>query len=120
MTRHRSVHTLLGTLFATAALVALVAPPASARIVERETFHDEFSGTNDNFCDAGIAVDFAGNRRRPLPGQLARPRLAWTSTSRRPPSSTSSPPPNGLTATDIQPNTINKDLSLVDDPEPAP
>ena len=24
--------------------------------------------------------------------------------------------PNGMTATDIQPNTINKDLSLVDDP----
>ena len=58
MTRHRSIHTLLGTVFATAALVALVAPPASARIVEKESFHDEFSGTNDNFCGAGIAVDF--------------------------------------------------------------
>ena len=58
MTPHRSVHTLLGTLTATAALVALVAPPASARIIERDSFHDEFSGTNDNFCDAGIAVDF--------------------------------------------------------------
>ena len=59
MTRHRSIHTLLGTVFATAALVALVAPPASARIVEKETFHDEFSGTIDDFCGAGIAVDFA-------------------------------------------------------------
>ena len=58
MTSHHSIHTLLGTVFATAALLALVAPPASAGIIEKESFHDEFSGTNENFCDAGIAVDF--------------------------------------------------------------
>ena len=76
MTRHRSIHTLLGTVFATAALVALVAPPASARIVEKESFHDEFSGTIEDFCGAGISVDFAGDRRRAVPGQLARARRA--------------------------------------------
>ncbi len=27
-------------------------------IIEKESFHDEFTGTNRNFCDAGIAVDF--------------------------------------------------------------
>ena len=115
MTRHRSVHTLLGTLTATAALVALVAPPASARIVERDAIHDEFSGTNENFCDAGIAVQFAGtvdgryqfNSRGPGGPDyyLEKTTVVNVFTA-----------PNGMTATDIQPNTINKDLSLVDDP----
>ena len=115
MTRHRSTHTLLGTVIATAALVALVAPPASARIVEKESFHDEFSGTNDNFCDAGIAVDFEAtvdgryqfNSRGPGGPDFLLEKTTVVNVFTA---------PNGMTATDIQPNTINKDLSLVDDP----
>ena len=116
MTRHRSIHTLLGTVFATAGLLALVAPPASAGIIEKESFHDEFSGTNENFCDAGIAVDFEAtvdgryqvNSRGPGGPDyfLEKTTVVNVFTA-----------PNGMTATDIQPNTIDKDLSLVDDPE---
>jgi hypothetical protein len=116
MTRHRSIHSLLGTAFATAALVALVAPPASARIVERDSFHDEFSGTNDNFCDAGIAVDFEAtvdgryqvNSRGPGGPDyfLEKTTVVNVFTA-----------PNGMTATDIQPNTINKDLSITENPD---
>jgi hypothetical protein len=110
MTRHRT-HTLLGTLIATAALVALVAPPASARIVERETFHDEFSGTNLDFCGTGMSVAFAGtvdgryqvNSRGPggFDYFVEKTTVVNVFTA-----------PNGMTATDIQPNTINKDLSI--------
>jgi hypothetical protein len=114
MTRHRT-HTLLGTLIATAALVALVAPPASARIVERVDIDDHFVGTNGDFCGTGLAVDFDAtitgryqvNSRGPGGPDyyLEKTTVVNVFTA-----------PNGMTATDIQPNTINKDLSLVDDP----
>jgi hypothetical protein len=116
MTRHRTVHTLLGTSIATAALVALVAPPASARIVEREVFHDDFSGTNEDFCGTGMPVDFEGtidgryqaNSRGPggLDYVVEKTTVVNVFTA-----------PNGMTATDIQPNTINKDLSLTENPD---
>ena len=61
MTRHRSISTILGTLAIAAGLVMTFASPASARIVEREVFHDEFSGTIEDFCDVeGLDVDFEG------------------------------------------------------------
>jgi len=114
MTRHRSIHTLLGTVFATVALVALVAPPASARIVFREVFHDDFSFTDDNFCGEGLVVDIAGtvdghfqlNDRGPggLDFGLEKTTVQQTLTDEA----------TGLSVTDIQPNTINKDLSVVD------
>jgi hypothetical protein len=116
MTRHRSIHTLLGTVFATAALVALVAPPASARIVEREVFHDDFSGTDLDFCGSGLAVSFAGtidgryqvNSRGPggFDYFVEKTTVVNVYTA-----------PNGMTATDIQPNTINKDLSITANPD---
>jgi hypothetical protein len=114
MTRHRSIHTLLGTVFATTAMVALIAPPASARIVEKESFHDEFSFTDDNFCGAGLAVDIVGtvdgrfqlNSRGPggLDFGVEKTTVKQTLTDKA----------TGLSVFDIQPNTINKDLSLVD------
>jgi hypothetical protein len=115
MTIHRSVHTLLGTLTATAALVALVAPPASASIVESGPIHETPSGTIENFCGAAITVAFAAtvdgryqvNSRGPGGPDyyLQKTTVVTVYTG-----------PLGETATDIQPNTINKDLSLVDDP----
>ncbi len=114
MTRHHSASTLLGTLIAAAALVALAAPPASARIVEKVTFHDEFSGTDEDFCGAGLAVDFAGtvdgrfqvNSRGPggFDYFVEKTSVVQVFTDQA----------TGLTATDIQPNTINKDLSITD------
>ena len=119
MTRHRSTSTLLGTLIASTALVALVAPPASASIIDKGTFHDEFSVTIDEFCGAGIAVDFAGtidgrfqvNSRGPGGPDyfLEQTTVVNVYTDQA----------TGQTATDIQPNTINKDLTLTDNPTTA-
>ncbi|GAA1055269.1 hypothetical protein GCM10017608_30920 [Agromyces luteolus] len=65
-------------LVAAAAAVAfaatvIAAPPASARPIERGTFVDGFSMTDENFCDAGIVVEieavqevrFLFNTRKP-------------------------------------------------------
>jgi len=113
MTTHRSVHALLGTLTATAALVALVAPPASARIVEKETFHEEPSGTITNFCEAGIDVAFSATVYGRYQANSRGPGSPWFYLEKTTVVTTYTAP-NGLTATDIQPNTINKDLSVVD------
>ena len=103
-------------MFATAALVALAAPPASAGIIEKESFHEEPSGTITDFCGAGIDVGFAAtvdgryqvNSRGPGGPDyfLEKTTVVNVFTA-----------PNGMTAADIQPNTINEDLGLVDDPE---
>src|SRR5688500_16847548 len=115
MTRHRSATTLLGTLIASAALVALAAPPASASIVDSERFHDEFGDTDPNFCDSGLAVDFEVtvdgrfqvNSRGPGgPDYFLEKTTAQVVYVDQ---------LSGQTATDIQPNTINKDLHLTDD-----
>lgn len=55
------------------ALSALAAAPASARPLDSGTFIDEWSFTDDNFCDAGITVELDGvdegryllNQRKP-------------------------------------------------------
>lgn len=113
MTRHRMLRTLLGTLTA-AALVTSVAAPAQARIVEKEKFHDDFAFTDVDFCGEGLAVDIVGtvdgrfqfNTRGPgSPGYgLEKTTVFQTLTDQA----------TGLSVTDIQPNTINKDLSVVD------
>ena len=114
MTRHRTASTLLGTLILAAAMVATFAPPASAGIVDSGTFHDEFSFTDQDFCGAGITVDGEGTadgRFRVTtrsPGgfdyYLENVRVEVVFTDRA----------TGLSVTDIQPNTLGKDQSLVD------
>lgn len=42
------------------ALSVLAAPPATARPVDSGTFIDEWSFTDENFCDAGITVELVG------------------------------------------------------------
>jgi hypothetical protein len=117
VTRHRTASTLLGTFVLTAGLVATFAAPASARIVDRDTFHDEFSGTIDDFCGTGLAVDFdftvdgrfqANDRGPGGPDYfLEKTTVVVVYTDQL----------TLQTATDIQPNTINKDLHLTDDPD---
>jgi hypothetical protein len=114
MTRHRTLSTLLGTVALTTGLVIALAAPASARIVDGERYHDEFSGTNDNFCDTGMAVDFEVtidgrfqvNSRGPGGPDyfLSKDTVVVVYTDQA----------TGQHATDIQPNTINKDLKLTD------
>jgi hypothetical protein len=105
---------LLGTLALATGLVTTLVSPASARIVEKESFHEEFSFTDDNFCGEGLVVDIMGtvdgrfqlNSRGPggLDFGVEKTTVKQTLTDRA----------TGLSVTDIQPNTINKDLSVVD------
>ena len=115
MTTHRSVHALLGTLTTTAALVALVAPPASARIVESGTFHDEFSDTIKKFCGVrGLTVDVEGvvdgkftvNSRGGGKFDYYQEHVSVTSVY--------TDQVTGQTATDVQPNTVGKDQAITD------
>jgi hypothetical protein len=113
MTRRATTSILLGTLTAVAS-VAMLSAPASARIVDGEKFHDEFGDTDDNFCDAGLAVDFEVtldgrfkvNSRGPGGPdyfmQKTRAVVEYTDQA------------TGKHATDIQPNTLDKDLHLTD------
>ena len=115
MTRHRTVSTILGTLVIAAGLVMTFASPASARIVEKEVFHDEFSGTIEDFCDVdGLDVDFEGtvdgrfqvNDRGPggFDFFMEKTTVVQVFTDQA----------TGQQVTDIQPNTIDKDLSITD------
>lgn len=110
----RFVRTILGTLIVASSLTMTVGSPASARIVEKGSFHDEFSDTDDNFCDAGLSVDFHAtvdgryqiNTRGPrsLGYYLEHVSVVNVFTDRA----------TGQIATDIQPNTVGKDLSITD------
>jgi hypothetical protein len=114
MTRHRTISTLLGTFALTAGLVTGFASPASARIVDAGPIHDEFTFTDPDFCGTGMAVDLAGtvdgryqvnSRRSGGPEYyLEKTTVVVVYTDQA----------SGQQATDIQPNTINKDLHLTD------
>lgn len=104
----------LATAIIACSLTMTLAAPAAARIVEAGTFHDEFFGTNENFCDAGLAVDFAatvdGRYRVHTRGPdgigyyVENVRVVNVFTDRA----------TGQTATQIQPNTLGKDQSITD------
>ncbi|ANH39812.1 hypothetical protein I601_3406 [Nocardioides dokdonensis FR1436] len=110
-----SARTILSTLMIASSLAIAWAPQASARVVERGTFHDEFSGVNENFCDAGLSVGFDAvvdgryqvNKRGPRGSEyyLEHVKVVNVLTDQA----------TGQTATDIQPNTIGKDLRITDD-----
>jgi hypothetical protein len=59
MTTPPLLRALLGVLIA-CTLVAVAGAPASAKVVERESFQDDFSFVDDDFCGAGIAVQVEG------------------------------------------------------------
>jgi hypothetical protein len=60
MTRRPSRTLRLGAILALAATAAVVvAAAASAGKVVRETIHEEFQFVDENFCDAGLAVEVA-------------------------------------------------------------
>ena len=114
MTRHRIARNTLGTLVAATAVVSMVAGPASARIVEREVFHDEFSFTDDNFCGEGLVVDVAGTVDGRFQFNSRGPGSLGFGVDKSTVHQTFTDQATGLSVTDIQPNTINKDLSVVD------
>ena len=110
----RFVRAILGTLIVASSLTMTVGSPASARIVESGTFHDEFSDTIENFCGAGLTVDldttvdgrYQVNTRGPgsLGYYLENVSVLNVFTDQA----------TGQTATDLQPNTVGKDLSITD------
>ncbi|MBF4761531.1 hypothetical protein ISU07_00195 [Nocardioides islandensis] len=115
MTRHRSARTTLGILVTTAAVVALTGSPASARIIDGDSFDDHITGTNTNFCgvagldatfDVTVTGRFKVNER--APGGAAyyfeKRRVVNVLTD----------PATGWTVTDISPNILDKDHSIVD------
>ena len=114
MGRKQTVRAILGTLVVASSLAMAVGPPASARIVERGSFHDEFSDIDENFCDAGLSVEFDAtvdgryqvNTRKPgtVGYYLEHVSVVNVFTDQA----------TGQTATDIQPNTVGKDQSITD------
>jgi hypothetical protein len=112
MNRHRTASTLLGTFTASALLATVLAAPASARIVERDSFHDEFSGTIEDFCDVeGLDVDFQGvvDGRFQVNDRGAGYFMEHTRVVQVFMDANSD-----MTVTDIQPGTVNKDLMVTD------
>lgn len=93
-------------------LVAAGAAPASAGVVERYTYAESESGVSDDFCGSGLQVAYTYElngsgtiRTRGNDGLLwyhDRLRTVETFTY------------EGMTVTAIQPNTLNKDHSIVD------
>lgn len=114
--RHRR-RAFSATLVLACGLAMTPGSPASARIVESGTFHDEFSGTIENFCDAGIDVSFEAtvdgrfrvNSRGPggfdYYHENVRVVNVYTDVA------------TGQTATDIQPGTVGKDQSITENPD---
>ena len=101
----------LGTL----ALLATAVPSASARIVDRGEIHDSFPGTLTDFCgvprltvDVATTVDgrFQVNSRGPgaFDYYMEGIRVVSAYTVRG----------TGLSATDISPHVLDKDLSVTD------
>lgn len=104
-------HALI-TALVVGGLVAAGAAPASARVVERVTFADSGSAVIDDFCGSGLDVMYtyqesgSGTVRTRGDDDVLwfhdRLRVVQTITY------------NGMTVTDIQPNTLVKDLKIVD------
>lgn len=100
------------TAIAVAGLVAAGAAPAHAEVVERYDLDFSTSGVATDFCGAGIDPAFTyeqtGSGAIKLRGkdgpEWFHEKLSVVSTFTY----------NGLTVTDIQPNTLSKDLKIVD------
>ncbi len=108
----RTVTSFLGTLALVAATAALGAAPASARIVERGEIHDTFGFTDDNFCAAGRTVDVTGTIDGRFQVHSRAPGGFWYYLEKTTVVQVFTDRATGKTATDIQPNTLNKDLSI--------
>lgn len=93
-------------------LIAAGSAPASAGVVERYSLDFSSSGVEDDFCGSGLQVAFTydqtGSGSVKMRGQAGplwlheNIRIVRTFTY------------NGMTVTDIQPNTVVKDHSIVD------
>lgn len=107
----RKLSPLFGALLA-AGLVIGVAAPAGAGVVERYSLDYSESGTTTDFCGAGIQPTFTYAQTGSGSVKLRGPdgplwfheKLSIVQTFTY----------DGMTVTDIQPNTLSKDLKIVD------
>lgn len=106
--RHR------GAVVLSSGIAMALGPPALAKVVERGTFHEEFSAIIKDFCDSGldVTIDVTVDGRyqvnqRGRNGReyyLAHTKVVNVFTDQA----------TGQTATDIQPNTLDKDLRITE------
>ena len=108
----RTATSFLGTLTLVAATAALGAAPASARIVERGEIHDTFDGSIDDFCTDGLTVDFTATVDGRYQVNSRAPGGFWYYLEKTTVVQVFTDPATGKKVTDIQPNTLNKDLSI--------
>jgi hypothetical protein len=103
---------------ATALAVSVVlagAGPASAQKVESGTFHEEGSFTDDQFCGVeGLVVDGSFSVDGRFLGRLQGRDSIFYGMEHVRDVTTFTRRATGQTATDIQPNTLNKDLRITD------
>ena len=107
----RKLSPLFGALLA-AGLVIGAAAPAGASVVERYSLDYSDSGTATDFCGAGIQPTYTYDQTGSGSVKLRAPdgplwfheKLTVTRTFTY----------NGMTVTDIAPNTLSKDLKIVD------
>lgn len=107
----RKLSSFIGALLA-AGLIIGGSAPAQASVVERYSLDSSSSGTVSDFCgsglDAAFTYDQTGSGSIKMRGQDGpqwfheKLRIVQTFTY------------NGMTVTDIQPNTLSKDLKIVD------
>ncbi|ROR66404.1 hypothetical protein [Agrococcus jenensis] len=111
MFKHTKTRALI-TAVLVGGLIAAGAAPAGAQVVERYTIEDSGSGVIGDFCGAGVDAAYtfevtgSGTIRTRGDGELLwfheRTRTVQTFTY------------DGMTVTDIQPNTLSRDHEIVD------
>lgn len=110
----RVVPALLALVIAVSGLVVALGSPAAARVIEQGPIHEELSGVDDDFCGAGLSVAFDGvidgryqvetRGRTDVGYYMDHVRVENVLTDQA----------TGQTATDLQPNTLGKDLKITD------
>jgi hypothetical protein len=107
--------TVIGAVTAALASAVLAAGPASAQKVDGGTFHDEGSFTDPNFCGvSGLVVDGHFTVDGRFLGRLQGKDKIFYGAEHTHVVTVFTRRDTGQTATDIQPNVINKDLRITD------
>ena len=110
----RLKRTIAGAVVLSSGLTLTLAPPASAKVVERGSFHEEFSEVIEDFCDAGldVTIDVTVDGRYQVNQRGRNGREYYLGHTRV--VNVFTDQATGQTATDIQPNTLDKDLRITD------
>ena len=91
--------------------VAGTAAPANAEVIERYSLDFSTSGVVDDFCGSGLQPTFTYDQTGSGSAKTRGSDLLWFHEETRVVQTFTY---NGMTVTDIQPNTLAKDLKIVD------